>query len=58
VKDGAQHFDIHCAGGHFAQLHYLVGPPVPVVASVPEIDPTVCPKDCEFEIVVSARGRT
>jgi hypothetical protein len=50
VKDGAQHFDIRCAAGHFAQLHYLVGPPV-LVASVPAIDPTACPKDCEFEVI-------
>jgi hypothetical protein len=49
VKDGAQHFDIRCAVGHFVRLHYLVGPPV-LVGAVPAIEPTACPKDCEFEV--------
>jgi hypothetical protein len=50
VKDNASTSIFASAGGHFAQLHYLVGPPVRV-ASAPEIDQTNYPKDCEFEIV-------
>jgi hypothetical protein len=50
VKDNASTSIFGSAGGHFAQLHYLVGPPVRV-ASAPEIDPTDYPKDCEFESV-------